>query len=89
MGDDGSAWYILGLSTGFIFGLAIAAPAWHSVVVPLKKTEHAALQQSVVSARMERRICLRVREAFTKSLGSETDLDFLCADPIDTAHPER
>ncbi|EIC21066.1 hypothetical protein [Thiorhodovibrio frisius] len=89
MGDNGSAWYILGLSTGFIFGLAIAAPSWHSVVVPLKKTEHAALVQATANARMERRICLRVREAFIKSLGSETDLDFLCADPIDATPPER
>lgn len=93
MGDDGSAWYVLGLATGLAtglgLGLAIAAPGRYSVVVPLKKDEHAALEHADASARMERRICLRVREAFSESMGADAGLDLLCADPLESTGRER
>lgn len=87
MSDDGSAWYMLGLATGLSFGLVIAAPARYSVVVPLEKEEHAALEHADASARMARRLCLRVREAFSESIGSDEGLDFLCADPLESTGP--
>ncbi|MBK5970106.1 hypothetical protein [Thiorhodovibrio litoralis] len=89
MDDDGSAWYMLGFATGLGFGVAIAAPDRHSVVVPLEKDQRAALEQADAGVRMEREICLRVREAFSESLGSDEGLDFLCGDPSESTGPGR
>ena len=83
MDGDDSAWYMLGLGTGFLFGLVLGVPDTSSVVVPLGRDDFSALEAGALTEDLEQRVCDRLREAFAQALESEVGLEFLCAEDAD------